>query len=48
MYTLQNIKDEYYVELSIGLKNIGFDQYLKEYFVQTYDEHLNLLGYERK
>jgi hypothetical protein len=48
LFTLQNVKDVYYTDLSFGLTERGFEQYLKENFTQVYDENLNFIGYERK
>lgn len=48
MYTLQQIKDEYYLELSIGIITRGFEDYLAEHYVQTYDANMNFIGYESK
>ena len=47
MYTLQYIKDTYYKELSLGIIDRGFDQYLKENYTQMYDAQLNFIGYSR-
>ncbi len=49
MYTLQNIKDIYYARLAMNsAETRGFDQYLRETFIQIYDADLNYLGYERR
>ena len=48
MYTLQNVKDIYDTEACLGYTNLSFEEFLREYFVQTYDEHLNFLGLETK
>lgn len=48
MYTLQNIKDEYYTELALGnIYKKSFDDYLRENYQQIYDNDLNFLGWER-
>ncbi len=48
MYTLQDIKDMYYSDLANDLiGRMSLDLYIKEYFVQVYDEHLTFKGYER-
>ena len=49
MYTLQNIKDEYYTLLSNNeLENRDFEKYLKENYVQVYDGNLNFIGYVKE
>lgn len=48
LWTLENIKSAYYVELAIGIESRGFDEYLKEHFVQVYDKQLNFIGWEQK
>lgn len=49
MYTLQNIKDEYYYELAHGYTvRISLEDYIKEYYVQCYDEELNFIGYDKR
>lgn len=47
MYTLQCIKDLYYIDLAQGLTIRGFDRYLESY-IRVYDENLNFLGYDKK
>lgn len=48
MYTLQNIKDEWYAELSSGDVTIGFEEYLREHYENVYNASLDFLGYERR
>lgn len=48
MYTLQDIKDQYYHELATGqTERRGLEQYVREEFIPCYDEDLNFMGYER-
>lgn len=47
MITLQDIKDEYYMLLTINDDvKMGFEQYLRENYTPVYDGQLNFLGYE--
>ena len=46
--TLQNIKDQYYFDVSRNYEPRGFESYLKENYVQVYDVQLNFLGYDKK
>ncbi len=46
--TLQNIKDEYYVNLSLGVIDTGFEEYLTKNYRQDYDINNNFLGYVSK
>lgn len=49
MYTLQQIKDTYYYELSISdTERRGLDQYIREEYVPVYDAELNFIGWEHK
>jgi hypothetical protein len=49
MYTLQNIKDEYYTDLALGLiGRIGLEEYINEYYLRCYDDNLEFLGYDRR
>jgi len=48
MYTLQEVKDTYYLELAMGLIKHGLDSYIKANFVRTYDTSLNMIGYDRE
>lgn len=46
MYTLQNIKDRYYLDLALGnTERRPLEQYLREEYVPCYDEQFNFLGY---
>lgn len=48
MYTLQNVKDMYTIELALNMLHyIGLEEYLRDNFVQTYDKDLNFIGYSR-
>lgn len=47
LYSLQDVKDNYYQALSMGLiERMGLDEYIREYYVQTYDNQLDFIGYE--
>ncbi len=46
MLTLQNIKDTYYVRLASGEILMGFEEYLKTYYMPAYDDECNFLGYD--
>lgn len=49
MYTLQQIKDSYYVELALGdSERRSLEQYIKDEYVQCYDDEMNFLGYEKE
>lgn len=48
MYTLENIKDMYYTDLTNGLIELGFEQYFRENYIPCYDENVNFIGYERR
>jgi len=48
MYTLQEVKDSYYIELSMGLVKHGLESYIKANYVRTYDTSLHLIGYDRE
>jgi len=46
VYSLQDIKDNYYQALSWGMiEHMGLNEYIKEYYVQMYDTNLNFIGY---
>jgi len=46
VYSLQDIKDNYYRALSWGMiERMGLNEYIKEYYVRVYDINLNFLGY---
>jgi len=48
MYTLQQIKDQYYYELATGqTERRGLEQYIREEYIPCYDEDLNFLGYDK-
>lgn len=42
MYTLQNIKDQYYLDN----ETISLEEYIQEHYQKVYDSELNFLGYE--
>lgn len=47
LYTLQDIKDNYYQAMSMGLvERMGLDEYIREYYTPTYDEELNFIGFQ--
>ena len=47
MYTHQNIKDLFYVELaSDDTICMSLEEYIRERYVPVYDAELNFLGYE--
>lgn len=49
LLTLQNIKDMFYVDLSLGaVKSGGLEEYLREGYQHVYDNNLNFIGYGRK
>jgi hypothetical protein len=48
MFTLQNIKDKYYLDLAYGLVDVDFNTYLQENYVRTYDINLNFVGWDLK
>jgi hypothetical protein len=48
MYTLEDIKNIYYTDLTCGLIDQGFDKYLKDNFLPVYDEEFNFIGYDRR
>jgi hypothetical protein len=46
---LQGIQELYCIELDANrLEHFRFDEYLRDTFVQVYDENLNYLGWELK
>jgi hypothetical protein len=48
MYTLQQIKDQYYHDLFLKMiERMELEAYIKEYFVRCYDIEGNLLGWEK-
>jgi hypothetical protein len=47
MYTLQNIKDEYYCVLMESESGETFEQYLRNNYIPIYDGELNFKGYIR-
>lgn len=47
MYTLEDVKTEYYVALMED-EHKSFEEYLRENYVQIYDTALTFLGYELK
>ena len=47
LLTLQNIKDQFYVELaSDSTICMSFEEYVRELYTPVYDAELNFLGYE--
>lgn len=49
MITIQNIKDEYYVKLAQGLiKRQNLETYIKENYIQLYNDKLEFIGYEKR
>jgi len=47
LYSLQDAKDNYYRALSWGMiEHMGLNEYLKEFYIQTYDNKLNFIGYQ--
>lgn len=48
MYTLQDVKDMYYAELALEhIDRMSLDEYLMKNFIQTYNNELTFIGYER-
>jgi len=49
MYTLQDIKNAYYLELANGeTDRMSLDDYIRENYIPCYDAELNFEGYDRK
>ena len=47
MYTLNQIKDDYYTRLMMGTVGVmDFEEYLMSRFQRVYDGELNFIGYE--
>lgn len=47
MYTLQEVKDNYYYELSMGYTDGDtLEDYMKDNYTQIYDEFFDMIGYE--
>ncbi len=46
MKTLQDIKDQYYRELELGVINrMGLDEFIRAHYEHVYDAELNFIGY---
>lgn len=49
MYTLQDIKDQYYMELAMDDKvRCDLQDYVREHFIPVYDEEFNFIGWDKK
>lgn len=48
MYTIDQIADEYQNMRELGIiLDTGFEDYLRDNYVQVYDDQFNFIGYER-
>lgn len=48
LHTLQDIKDAYYLELALEhTDRMSLDEYIVKNYIQTYDNELTFIGYER-
>lgn len=45
LYSMQEIKDMYCIDLTLGNTRDEFSVYLNENYEQTYDEQLNFIGW---
>lgn len=49
MYTLQNIKDQYYADLANGdIERRSLEEYIREEYIPCYDDELNFMGWDKK
>ncbi len=48
MITLQEIKDEYYMELSMGnIMRMSLEEYIRQNYYRVYDDNMNFIGWEK-